>query len=95
LADVAPRLPQARQEDYWPVSDAELAEFQRRFEERNTPAARAAHMRRELRCLLSRRARFRLWRDDSLTSAGIWLADHVGERACVALWRATGLWSGR
>jgi hypothetical protein len=74
-------------------TDAELAEWQRRFEEANTPAAQARHMKREMRRLLTRRTRFRLWRDKQLTALGTWLADHGHERACVALWRATGLWS--
>jgi hypothetical protein len=80
--------------DQQAFTDEQLAEFQRRFEERNTPAARAAHMRRETRRLLTRRARLRIWWHKQLTSAGVWLAIHGCERACVALWRATGLWSG-
>ena len=85
----------ARTEEQARFTDEELAELQRRFEQANTPAAQAAHIRREMHRLLSRRTRFWLWRHKQLTSAGIWLADHAGQRACVALWRVTGLWGGR
>lgn len=73
---------------------AELDELRRLWEKANTPAAHRAHMRSELRRLLPLRTRLRLWRDSRLTSAGGWLLDHGCERACVALWRVTGLWSG-
>lgn len=68
------------QAGYRPVSDAELAELQRRFEQASAAAGRARHMRRERRRLFSRRARFRFWRDRQLTSAGVWLADHGCQR---------------
>jgi hypothetical protein len=81
-------------EHYWPPSSEDLAEWQRRFEFANTPAAVARHQRREMRRLLTRRTRFRLWWRKQLTAAGILLLHHGHERACVALWRVTGLWRG-
>lgn len=76
----------------WQLTDAELAEYQRRVEQANTPAAIARHQRRELRHLLSRRARPRIWYRKQLTSAGAWLCGHGRWRAARALWRVTGLW---
>lgn len=72
-------------------ADAELAELQRRFERANAPAARAAHWRREMRRLLPRRTRLRLWRHKQLTTAGCWLIDHGHADAAERLWRITGL----
>jgi hypothetical protein len=71
LAETSPHLPPARPEDYWPPSSEDLAELQRRFELTNTPAAVARHQRREMRRLLTRRTRFRLWWRKQLTAAGI------------------------
>jgi hypothetical protein len=73
------------------LTDAELEEFKRRWEQANTPAARAAHMKREVRRLLPRRARLRLWWRKQLTAAGVRLMNHGHFGACEALWRATGL----
>lgn len=78
--------------DLWTAG--QLAAFQRRWEQASTPAARAKHMRREMRRLLPLRTCLRLWWHWQLTSAGVWMLDHAGERACVALWRVTGLWGG-
>jgi hypothetical protein len=47
LADVAPHLPPARPEDYWPASEEDLAEWQRRWEQANANAP--AHMKRVMR----------------------------------------------
>jgi hypothetical protein len=93
LAEVVPQLPQARREDYWPVTGAELAEWQRRWEQANTPAAVARHNRREMRRLLPRRTLLRLWRDQRIDGVAAWLLDHGRDRAAITLWRVTGLWS--
>jgi hypothetical protein len=85
LAETSPFLLPARREDYWPVSDEDLAGWQRRFEEANTPAAIARHNRREMRRLLTRRTRLRLWRRKQLTAAGVWLMEHGHAGACEAL----------
>jgi hypothetical protein len=77
------------------LTDDELAEYQRRFEQANAPAAVARHQRREMRRLLSRRARLRIWYRKHLTSAGAWLCAHGCWRAARALWRVTGLWGGQ
>jgi hypothetical protein len=92
LAEVVPQLPPARREDYWPVTGAELAEWQRRWEQANTPAAMRRAWKRQLRESLPRRVRARLWLDMRIDDAASWLAEHGHERACVALWRVTGLW---
>ena len=77
-------------------TDEQLAELVRRFEEADAPVARAAHRAaREVRRLLSRRARIRLWRHGLVTSAGAWLCDHGCWRAARVLWRIPGLRSGR
>jgi hypothetical protein len=75
-------------------TDADLAEWQRRFEERNTPAARAAHRRREMRRLLTRRTRWRLWWHGRIDAVAIWLAGmgRAGRALARGLWRVTGLW---
>lgn len=77
--------------DCRPLSDAELAGFRRRFEQANTPAARAAHMRREwkrvARETLPRRVRLRLWWQGHVDALAIWFAEHGRTRAAEALWR--------
>lgn len=93
LAEVVPQLPQAPAGDYWPATGEELAELQRRWEEAVTPAATRRARKQQLRESLPRRVRARLWLDMRIDDAASWLAEHGHERACVALWRVTGLWS--
>jgi hypothetical protein len=94
LAETSPHLPPARPEDYWPPSSEDLAEWQRRFEEANTPAAMRRAWKQQLRESLPRRVRARLWLDMRIDDVATWLCDHGHERAAIALWRVTGLWSG-
>lgn len=54
------------------LTDEDLAEWQRLFEQANTPAAQARHNRREMRRLLTRRTRLRLWWRKQMTAAGLW-----------------------
>jgi hypothetical protein len=95
LAETSPYLPPARREDYWPPSTEDLAEWQRRFEQANTPSARARHMKREMRRLLTRRTRWRLWWHGRIDAVAICPAGigRAGRALARALWRVTGLWS--
>jgi hypothetical protein len=76
------------------LTDEDLAEWQRRWEQANTPAARRRHMKREMRRLLTRRTRLRLWWHGRIDAVAIWLAGmgRAGRALARALWRVTGLW---
>ena len=76
------------------LSYEDLAEWQRRWQLANSPAAMRRAWKQQLRETLPRRVRGRLWLDMWIDDVATWLCDHGHERLCVALWRATGLWSG-
>ena len=69
------------------VTDAELAELERRFLE--------AHATGKVRVLgpLPHRVRLRLWCAHHRDGAAIWLAGHDHLRAAEWLWRLTGGWN--
>lgn len=73
--------------DEWRPSEAEIADFERRWREAMTRPIR--HL--EVLTPLPRRVRLRLAVERAITSVGIWLGDHVSWGAAKWLWRITGL----